>query len=311
MKIKLLLLFVVMHGSLLAQDVEVAFIIPEKDLVPEGITYNKNTKTFYVGSIHKKKVISIDDKRKIKDYIISGQDGMGEVIGIHVDHKRRHLWVCNNEGENIAGGKSNVHLYDLESGVLIRKYEVQNENELHFFNDIKVLASGAAYITDTYAGAIYKMEPSTWAIEEFIKSDRLQYCNGITASPDEKKLIVSTHRGLISVDVSSKEINRIDAQGYLVIADGLYQHKNSLIAIQNVFFPISVVQFKLDPTLNSITEPLTLVVDHPVFDVPTTGVVVDDYFYFIANSQMMNREGGKIKSAEMLKEVVIMRTRVK
>ena len=50
--------------------------------------------------------------------------------------------------------------------------------------------------------------------------------------------------------------------------------------------------------------------NHPLFDIPTTGVVVNDWFYFIANSQMSNLGKDKIIDPEKLKEILIMKVRL-
>ena len=41
------------------QSTEIAFRLAERDLIPEGITYDPLTKTFYIGSINKKKIVKL------------------------------------------------------------------------------------------------------------------------------------------------------------------------------------------------------------------------------------------------------------
>jgi sugar lactone lactonase YvrE len=68
-----ILLFV--SYSLFAQPPkpEVAFIVPEKDLIPEGIAYDPADKTCYLGSIYKKKVVRITAKGDISDFNANSQ----------------------------------------------------------------------------------------------------------------------------------------------------------------------------------------------------------------------------------------------
>ena len=58
-----LILLVILLGSvtLYAQQVEIAFRITEKDLIPEGIAYDATSKSFFVSSIHKNKILRIDE----------------------------------------------------------------------------------------------------------------------------------------------------------------------------------------------------------------------------------------------------------
>lgn len=293
------------------QKAEIAIRINERDLIPEGITHDPQTGLFYMGSMYKRKVIQVTPTGKVSDFVATGQDGLGQPIGLHIDSKSRHLWICNIEGENKSGGKVWIHQYDLNSKKLIMKYEWMGENEVHLFNDLTVLSNGDVFITDSDYGAIYRINKDTKKLEQFLHSDQFRYSNGITATPDEKKIIVSAGSGLLSVAIETKEVEQIGSQGYLIIADGLYRYENSLIAVQNVFFPVSIVQFQLNPGFDNIERSKTLIVDHPEFDIPTTGVVVGDWFYFIANSQMRHLEQGVLKNAETLKDILIMRVKLK
>jgi hypothetical protein len=66
----------------------------------------------------------------------------------------------------------------------------------------------------------------------------------------------------------------------------------------------------LNATFDKIESARVLVANHTLFDIPTTGVIVNDWFYFIANSQMSNLEKGKIIDPSRLKEVVIMKIKL-
>jgi len=48
-----------------------------------------------------------------------------------------------------------------------------------------------------------------------------------------------------------------------------------------------------EPEENRIEKARVLVADHLQFDTPTTGTIVGDWFYFIANSQLFNYENKK------------------
>jgi hypothetical protein len=292
-------------------EVEVAFTVRQKDLVPEGIAYDAAEKRFYLGSIHWKKIVRVDRDGRVADFTSSSQDGLGEVLGLRVDPKARDLWACSNEGEDLPGGRSSVHRFDLRTGRLVGKYEIAAPGETHLFNDLFILASGDVFVTDSDLGALYRIARGAGAPELFLKSEDLRYVNGITSSPDESRLVVSSAKGLFSVDLASRAVTRVKSMGYLVVADGLYRHDRSLIAIQNVFFPVSVVQYDLDDSFGSVERATVLASDHPSFHVPTTGVVVGDDFYFIANSQVDEIHEGRIARPERLKDVVVLKARIR
>jgi hypothetical protein len=66
----------------------------------------------------------------------------------------------------------------------------------------------------------------------------------------------------------------------------------------------------LNATYDKIESARVLVADHPLFDIPTTGVIVDDWFYFIANSQMGNLQKDKIIDPSRLRDVLIMKIKL-
>ena len=53
----------------------VAFRIADPELIPEGIAYDPATKTFFVGSTYKRKIVAVDAAGKTRDFTKEGQDG--------------------------------------------------------------------------------------------------------------------------------------------------------------------------------------------------------------------------------------------
>lgn len=290
---------------------EHVFTIKEKDFIAEGIAYNPADKSFYVGSIHKNKIVKISSTGVVTDFVSTGADNIGQVLGMQINVAKQELWVCNIEGEDLAGGKSAVHQYNLKTGKLIRAYVYQAEGEKHLFNDASFV-NDTLYVSDSEFGAIYKINPAKDKPELLIKSNQFQYANGITAIPNTKNVVVSTMNGLMMVNTSTKEITPVPFSGYYIVGiDGLYFYDNSLIAIQNVTFPVSINRFSLNAAKNAIEKGELLAVNHPDFQVPTTGAIAGDWFYFIANSQLNNYEKGKIENPAILQEVKIMRLKLK
>ena len=301
---KLFFLFLLSYSTYsFSQKVEIAFRIPEKDLIPEGITYDSESQSFFVSSIYKKKIVRIDAQKKVSDFISSGQDGIGRVLGLKVNKGK--LWACNNF-EN----KAMIHQYDLSSGKLVQKWIFEFEGERHLFNDLTVADDGNAFISDSDFGAIYHVSPQLEIPELWIKDDRLKDINGIALMKD-KSIVVNASTGFFKIDLGAKEITSLAFQGYFPIGiDGLSTYKESLIGIQNVVFPVSINQYYLDPALQQIEKARVLVANHPQFNIPTTGTIAEEWFYFIANSQLLNIEKGEIKNPSKLEEVLIMRIKL-
>ena len=286
--------------------VEIAFRIPEKDLIPEGITYHATSQTFFVSSIFKNKIVSISKGRKITDFISSNQDGIGQVLGLKV--KDNQLWACSNTGENNPQGNSMVHVFDVTSGKLLRSWIFKANGETHLFNDLALTENGA-FITDSDYGAIYRVHETLETPELWIKDEQLRYANGIASLPNGE-IVVNAVNGFVKID-RNKNLRTLPFGNYQPICiDGLSYVNQSLVGIQNVVFPVSINQYFLNSSWDSILSAKVLTYDQPQWDIPTTGVVVDSLFYFIANSQLRNLEHTKIKDPSKLKEVLIMRVKI-
>jgi len=294
--------------ELLAQEIEIAFRLAEKDLIPEGIAYDPGSKSFFVSSIHKNKIVRIDNDQQVTDFIKSGEEGIGQVLGMKVHLGK--LWVCSNTGEGNPKGKSMVHAFDIASRVLSKKSILQSAGETHLFNDLVISKKGDVFISDSDYGAIYFVNNILKNPELLVKDDRLNHANGIALTPNDE-VIVNTFKGFFKINTITREIMALPFSNYLVIGiDGLSFYKQSLIGIQNITYPVCINQYNLNSSFDKIENARVLVSNHPLFDIPTTGVVVNDWFYFIANSQMSNLGKDKIIDPEKLKEILIMKVRL-
>lgn len=304
------LLFNVINEGKAQQKPQVTTVIMEKDIIPEGIAYDEKSKTTFLSSIYKNKILSISPEGFTNDFVSSGQDGIKQVLGMKVFNGQ--LWACNNTPEqDTINREANIHVYDLASKKLVKRITIKDGTK-HLFNDLYITRNGDVYVTDSDGAGIYVIKNGSNKAEPFIKGGTIPYPNGITATADEKKIIVSTGggQGIVSIDLETKAIKSITHSHYFIIgADGLYRYKNKLIAVQNVTFPEGIVEMTLSNDGQTITDIRHLVVNIPEFDTPTTGVIVGDEFYFIANSQLFQLIGnnGKIKNPEKLKETTILK----
>jgi hypothetical protein len=83
-----------------------AFVLEERDLAPEGIAYDAVDHKFYISSISKRKIVVVGKDGIAADFKQSGQDGLGETLGMKVDAKRRFLSVVSDSSApgGAAGG---------------------------------------------------------------------------------------------------------------------------------------------------------------------------------------------------------------
>lgn len=293
-----------------------AFVIKEKDLIPEGIAYDPIENVFYLGSIFKSKILKIDSEGGVTEFASEGKDGLVSVIGMKVDVKRRELIAASSSGgpnERLPKdkiGTSSLYRFDLKTGNLIARYELDKTGN-HFLNDVEVLSNGDIYASDSRQSTLYKISPSDNSIKKFMDLASPN-ANGIAATPDEKKLFVSVNGEIELVSIADKKTVNVKhpENMYVGDCDGLYFYDNSLIGIQNGALT-RVARFYLNEDLTEITRMEVLESYNPDFILPTTGTIADGYFYYIANSQILsiNREG-KVPMDE-LKDVKILKAKLK
>lgn len=297
---------------------EKAFTIPNKDLITEGIAYDSSSKRFFVSSIYKRKIVTIDANGKVADFSLES-DGLWSVSGMRVDDARKILWVTTTAFPQMQGfqkadeGKSGVFKYDLRSGKLLKKYLLSNETAKHALGDLIIAKNGDVFASDSVSPNIYRIESKKDELEVFVTSENFASLQGLAFSADEKLLFAADYsKGIFRIGMNDKKILQIgmDANTNPIGIDGIYFHRGNLIAIQNGFRPHRVARFFLNKDFSAVTKSETLEANHADFNEPTLGVKVGNDFYYIANSQWaLTNENGTL-AEDKLKEPVILRLKL-
>lgn len=294
---------------------KVAFQVADKELIPEGIAHDPKTGDFFLGSLSKQKIVRVDKNGKASDFKTSGQDGLWDVLGMKVDPAKRTLWVGSaasvraGEQEGAAG----LFQFDLKTGKLLAKHLLPGKPERHLLNDLAFGKGGEVFVTDSEGRAVYRLRPGKSELEVFIAPGTFIYPNGIASSPDGKKLFVADFtKGISVVDVATGQVRplshpeRVNVYGI----DGLYFHRGDLVAVQNGAGTSRIVRFRLGQSDNKKMEAIesedVLESRNARFDIPTTGVVVGNSLYYIANSQLDRVDQGRIKPDAQLAEPVVL-----
>ncbi len=261
-----------------------AFKIQESDLVPESLAYDPKSKLFYFGSMTKGKVL----RCTISGTCTQFATGLNTVLGMKV--RGDALWLLNNTSTDSA-----LVQYDLVSGAIVRKYPAPGPG--HLLNDLAFSPDGEIYVTDTGAAVV-------WQVGQAISSPanshlvpipgQFQGANGITVSSDGRFLYVSTFPdGVTIVDLNTNTRQPLSHPPDLCLAyiDGLYFHQGALIAIQNGFMTPRVVRMTLSRDLRAIDRFDVLERRNPLFDGITTGVIIGNELFYMANIQDDKKSG--------------------
>ena len=305
---------------------KIAFMLPETDLIPEGIAYDPVDKAFFLSSLHKRKIVRVRPQTRnrlpiVEDFTSQGQDGLYSTLGMRVDAERRVLWVCSSaesfmkEYSESDAGKAALFKYDLNTRKLIRKYEL-GPNPRHLLNDIALNAEGDAFVTDIATGEIFTVRHEKDELEVFIPVGRFESPNGIAISNDGRKLFISDMPfGVYVLDSETKRSERLPQNVGISPSgsDGLYFYDNSLIGIINIVSERNgrVARFYLDGSAKAVTHAAVLDCNHRLYQWPTTGVVVGNSFFYIANSQFGSFNGEqRTFPQKYLRKVAVMRLKL-
>ena len=268
------------------------FKIPEGDLVPENLAYDPAAREFFFGSTTKNKIVRCSSAGICKPFAT----GLGTVLGLKVDPVTRTLWATSN-----ATNASGLFHYDIASGRIIRKFTLTGP---HVFNDLVVTQAGDVFVTDTRAGAVYRLRHTSGDLEILPGAEKLTAANGIALSLDETRLYVASFGdGISIVDPASGKTRPIARPPNVCLAyiDGLYAYRRSLIAIQNGPMTPRVVRLHLDSSGDRIVRLEVLERRNPIFDGVTTGVLTGRDFYFTANMQDDKPAGARFDPLTVLR----------
>ncbi len=293
---------------------DTAFIVNDRQLHVEGIAYNPDTKTFYLGSIHQRKIVKADLNGTTTDFIKDQPREMASIFGIKLEAKRKFLWACSSALEETKDYDpsipSKVYKYDLR-GTLIKSYDPPSDVTAAIFGDLVISNKDEVYVSDSKNNIILKVNESTGKLDSFFESSEFGNIQGITFSEGNSVMFISDYLGSIfKLEMKAKRLTKIACllDVSLKGIDGLNFYKGTLIGIQNGVAPLRVVQFILNKEYTSIINFRTIDRNHPAFNEPTLGTIDNNTLYYIANSQWSGYDDDhKIKPADQLQDIVILK----
>ena len=294
----------------------IAFTLEEKDWLPENLAYDPKSGAFLVGSTRYGAIRGVRPGCSEWDFETARAHGLWQVIGMKADADHRVLWVASSEGDNLlnrrhgSGNAAGLFKFDLDTGALLGRYLLDEPGVTHFLNDLVIAPNGDVYTTHMFdAGQVWRLDAKTGTFASFYNGDAdFRYPNGIAITPDGKRLYVAEDKGVSLIDVATRTRTRLaPPAGYKLGAiDGLYLHGHSLVFIQPD--QNRVGRCKLGEDGVQVLSCEVLERNHPLFAHPTTGVIVDDTLYYIANSQFDSvGSDGSLPPLEQLYQPVILK----
>ena len=132
---------------------------------PEGIEYDKSDQTFLLSSLNAGSIIKVNSDGTYKSFT-SGESYPMSTGGLQLDHKNNRLLVaaCNlmelYDKDPTTKGSANLRIYNLKTGVMEKDINLSSlipDATAYMANDVAVDNEGNVYVSDWYAGVIYKV----------------------------------------------------------------------------------------------------------------------------------------------------------
>jgi len=280
-----------------------------KDLLTEAIAYDPKTKSFFVSANHPRKIVRIDARGRVTDFV-KPMDNFWGANGLAVDAKRRLLWASSRAF--IRGGeidKTHEHdtavwAFDADSGKVVKHLTPPDGADA--LDDLTLAADGTLYVSDSQ-GAVLTLPPGGNELQVFVPRGKIRSSQGETVHG--KLLYVADYGGGVAVvDRETRDVTHMalpdDFPAFGV--DGLAYANGWLFSVQNGVEPNRVVKLHLAPDGLRADRWEIVEMNHPLMDEPTIGVVAGDEYVFLAASQ-----GNKFddKNLDQLHESIVMRVK--
>jgi hypothetical protein len=293
---------------------EMAFALTDPGILAEDIDYDPQSKSFLITSVLEKKIVRITTQGKAMDFAQSPSHW--PMLALKADANRNLLWATEVAMDAFIAapksdwGRSAVLCFDLRTGALRRRIESPAHSAL---GDMALTPRGDPIVSDGDGGGVYR-----------VAGDRLERMDGgdfispqtPAMLPNGDQLLIPDYaRGIGVLHPASKRVSWLQegapAKYALNGIDGLYFDRGSLIATQNGTSPERVIRFQLNSTLTAIVSEQIVERATATLGDPTHGVIVGDFFYYIANSGWTELdEHGALKAGSKLTPARIMRFRL-
>jgi hypothetical protein len=280
----------------------IVFTIQERDLFPEGLAVDPARHVFYMGSMHRKKIIRITEKGEVSDFVSPNLYDLMPVGGIKVDPLDHSVWAATDPGEK---NRSELVHFDARANLLARSPATGAGR--HDLNDLVIRNAREIYVTDTSANQVYRFDLEAATFTPLIFSRPVLYPNGIVLSADGNQLYVGDILGVLRLDLLSNTAQEVNAGKNNTLAgiDGLYWYKGDLLGVQYGTGSYRVARWRLSSDGLHVTSTQVLEYRSPLISFPTTGAIYEGQFYFISNTGIANLKDDKVVDPSKLEPIHI------
>ena len=257
---------------------EVIARIDRPDALIEGVAVDIETDRIFASSVAQREILMLEPFARDEPVVFADRtDGLWSVFGLFVDDRTRMLWAASGTVEQTpldageAGGTA-LFAFDLMTGELHRRYEIDGAIQMADF----VVRDGTAYISDSQAPRIYRLESVSGELEVLAEDPRFVSLQGVALA--RGALYVADYSmGIWRIDLNDGSATLVRASDASLIGiDGLRQTRDGrLVAVRNGARPHQVMAIDLDPTGVAVAGVEVLLRNHPAMTGETEPTLVD------------------------------------
>ena len=262
-----------------------AFPPPGRDPRAQGIAYDSATRSFFMGSVVRRKILRRAPDGAVTEFVRSGQEGILGVAALGVNGRRRLLWALTAAVPEMDGwapgdlGLMAVFAYDLDSGRLARKIYPTLGHGDHEPGGLAVAPGGEVYFADSVGSGVYRIAADGEEAEVFVAPGLFQVPRGLAVSPDGRTLYVADEvQGLWGIDLATRKRDPLRGSRGAVLRGivGLAPDGPRLIALRRSSSGgFSIVSLNLSDGGRRVRTARRVARDGKTPPGPSQGVVVD------------------------------------
>jgi sugar lactone lactonase YvrE len=290
----------------------VAFRLPEKDLLTEGIAYDPQTRAFFVSSVHRRKIVRRAADGTVSDFVTPGRDGLLGVLAIAVDPKARRLYACSAALPEMRGYEktleagNGVLAFDLATGRLAGRWTLPASDRRQAPGDLLVADGGNVLVSDGLGSGVYRIRPGKREVETVVAPGAFRSPQGMGYGPGGALYVADYGSGLFRLDASGtpqQVPGPPDVPLYGI--DALLVRGRRIYATQNGIAPHRVVRLELDESGSRVATGEILDMNDPEFAEPTLAALVGEDLYVVGKSQWGLFEKGEPDAAKLQEPAVL------
>ena len=265
----------------------------DQPVIAENVVWDEARSRLLVSTIAGRTILQMDEAGVVSPYLRPDRPVAG-ILGMALDIERGLLWATAS-GLGFAGdlepgmaGRSELLKIELATGRVLARIQGSNATP-RSFGDVAVGPDGSAYVSDSWAGDVFRLPPSGSVLETLAPAGVFGSPQGIVAAPDGLSLVVADYSsGLHTIDLSTLAVRAIrgpDDESLLGI-DALLQDGHDLIAVQNGVNPERVLRLRVSSDGLRVERVIVLAANLPELDGAAGGSMSEGSLILVSRGQM-------------------------